>query len=66
MDYASIDRAPEERARGITINTACVEYQTQYVSDTGFASELAENDTTRTSTVPVTPTMRVALRTRLR
>ncbi|MGL4948710.1 MAG: elongation factor Tu [Mycoplasma sp.] len=28
MDYASIDRAPEERERGITINTAHVEYQT--------------------------------------
>jgi len=27
-DYASIDNAPEERARGITINTAHVEYQT--------------------------------------
>ncbi len=28
VDYAHIDRAPEERARGITINTAHVEYQT--------------------------------------
>ena len=27
--YDSIDAAPEERARGITINTAHVEYQTQ-------------------------------------
>jgi elongation factor Tu len=27
-DYASIDSAPEEKARGITINTAHVEYQT--------------------------------------
>jgi len=27
-DYASIDSAPEERARGITINTAHIEYQT--------------------------------------
>jgi len=27
-DYASIDAAPEERARGITINTAHVEYET--------------------------------------
>ena len=27
-DYANIDKAPEERARGITINTAHVEYQT--------------------------------------
>ena len=28
-DYADIDGAPEERARGITINTAHVEYETQ-------------------------------------
>ena len=28
MNYADIDKAPEERARGITINTAHVEYQT--------------------------------------
>ena len=27
-DYASIDKAPEEKARGITINTAHVEYET--------------------------------------
>ena len=26
VDYANIDKAPEERARGITINTAHVEY----------------------------------------
>ncbi len=29
VDYANIDKAPEERERGITINTAHVEYQTQ-------------------------------------
>ena len=29
MDYASIDAAPEEKERGITINTAHVEYQTE-------------------------------------
>ena len=29
MDYSSIDKAPEEKARGITINTAHVEYQTE-------------------------------------
>ncbi|MDR1002675.1 MAG: elongation factor Tu [Oscillospiraceae bacterium] len=29
VDYANIDKAPEERARGITINTAHVEYQTE-------------------------------------
>lgn len=28
MDYADIDRAPEEKARGITINSAHVEYET--------------------------------------
>ncbi len=28
-DYASIDSTPEERARGITINTAHVEYETE-------------------------------------
>ena len=29
MDYSSIDAAPEERERGITINTAHVEYETE-------------------------------------
>src|SRR5574344_2807176 len=29
MDYSMIDKAPEERERGITINTAHVEYQTE-------------------------------------
>ena len=28
MRYDEIDKAPEEKARGITINTAHVEYQT--------------------------------------
>ncbi|MFK7602431.1 elongation factor Tu [Deinococcus sp. SM5_A1] len=28
MDYSQIDKAPEEKARGITINTSHVEYQT--------------------------------------
>ena len=28
VDYANIDQAPEERARGITINTSHVEYET--------------------------------------
>ncbi len=28
QDYSSIDKAPEEKARGITINTAHVEYET--------------------------------------
>ncbi|MBO5935917.1 MAG: elongation factor Tu, partial [Clostridia bacterium] len=29
VDYANIDKAPEERERGITINTAHVEYETE-------------------------------------
>jgi elongation factor Tu len=29
MDYADIDKAPEEKARGITINTTHVEYETE-------------------------------------
>ena len=29
MRYDEIDKAPEEKARGITINTAHVEYQTE-------------------------------------
>jgi elongation factor Tu len=29
VDYSNIDKAPEERERGITINTAHVEYQTE-------------------------------------
>jgi elongation factor Tu len=29
MDYADIDKAPEEKARGITINTSHVEYETE-------------------------------------
>ncbi len=28
MNYEDIDKAPEEKARGITINTAHVEYET--------------------------------------
>ncbi|HJF87737.1 MAG TPA: GTP-binding protein, partial [Companilactobacillus farciminis] len=28
-DYADIDKAPEEKERGITINTAHVEYETE-------------------------------------
>ena len=30
MDYANIDKAPEERERGITISTAHVEYETPH------------------------------------
>ena len=42
--YDQIDGAPEERARGITISTALVEYETV-------------SATTSTSTAPATPTM---------
>jgi elongation factor Tu len=42
--YDQIDKAPEERARGITIATAHVEYQSE------------ERGTTRTWTVPGTRT----------
>ena len=28
VDFANIDKAPEERERGITINTAHIEYET--------------------------------------
>jgi translation elongation factor EF-Tu-like GTPase len=41
--YDQIDAAPEEKARGITINTAHVEYETPTA-------------TTPTSTAPATPT----------
>lgn len=30
LDYSQIDKAPEEKARGITISTAHVEYETEY------------------------------------
>ena len=29
LDYASIDKAPEEKARGITISAAHIEYETE-------------------------------------
>lgn len=29
VDYGSIDKAPEERTRGITINSSHVEYETE-------------------------------------
>ena len=29
MEYGKIDKAPEEKARGITINTATIEYETE-------------------------------------
>ena len=47
LEYGAIDKAPEERKRGITISTAHIEYSTEAV-------------TTPTSTAPVTP---ITLRT---
>ncbi len=44
--YDQIDKAPEEKARGITISTAHVEYETK-----------ATATLARMSTVPATPTM---------
>ena len=44
MAFDEIDKAPEEKARGITISTAHVEYETP------------ESVTTPTSTARVTPT----------
>ena len=46
VDYADIDKAPEERERGITINTAHVEYETEkrhyaHVDCPGHADGLA-------------------------
>ena len=32
IDYANIDKAPEEKERGITINTSHIEYQTKPVT----------------------------------
>ncbi len=46
-DYSSIDKAPEERERGITINTAHVEYETTRPRPV----------TTLTSTARATPTI---------
>ena len=52
--YDQIDKAPEERARGITINTAHVEYQTD--DRTGLNGEQIQGATTPTSTARATPT----------
>ena len=49
QDYASIDAAPEERERGITINTAHVEYETEkrhydHIDIKGSALKALEGD----------------------
>ena len=48
-DYAAIDSAPEEKARGITINTAHVEYETDnrhyaHVDCPGHADYVKKHD----------------------
>ena len=47
QDYSAIDKAPEERERGITINTAHVEYETDLRSKTqgrgNYAMEPSHN-----------------------
>ena len=48
-DYASIDAAPEERERGITINTAHVEYETEkrhyaHIDAPGHADYVKKHD----------------------
>lgn len=58
-DYADIDRAPEERARGITINSAHVEYETDtrhygHIDCPGHAD--CEPPSTFTSSQPHHPT----------
>ena len=44
-DYSSIDKAPEERERGITINTSHVEYETclLYTSKREDTHKMAES-----------------------
>ena len=61
-DYSSIDKAPEERERGITINTAHVEYQTfdrQLATTTRPARTTPRSRavTMPTSTARATPTI---------
>jgi elongation factor Tu len=51
--FDEIDKAPEERQRGITINTAHVEYET---STPRTSSTRRRTATTPTSTAPATPT----------
>ena len=60
-DYSSIDKAPEERERGITINTAHVEYQTfdrqGHNYKTGEDNARSRAVTMPTSTARATPTI---------
>ena len=52
-DYSSIDKAPEERERGITINTAHVEYESTPLT----SSMRPRSVTMHTSTARATPTI---------
>ena len=62
MDYADIDKAPEERARGITIATSHVEYHTDirhyaHVDCPGHADYVKNMITAR---VPPDPNLRAS------
>src|SRR6476661_8321984 len=59
VDYANIDKAPEERERGITISTAHVEYETDkrhyaHVDCPGLADYLTNMITGAAQTVGAT------------
>ena len=68
VDYANIDKAPEERERGITINTAHVEYETAnrhyaHVDCPGHADYVKNMITSTSMSSPATthPSSRVLL-----
>ena len=50
--YAQIDSAPEEKARGITINTAHIEYQLDYPTVTKLPPISVVKVTTYKNTAP--------------
>ncbi len=50
-DYASIDAAPEERERGITINTSHVEYETKPHVNIGTIGHVDHGKTTLTAAI---------------
>ena len=55
--YDQIDKAPEEKARGITINTAHVEYQTDDRIGATARASTARPASCATSTARATPTI---------
>ena len=61
-DFNQIDSAPEEAARGITINIAHIEYQTEKRSATS-STRTASTVTARSSTPPLTVLCTTTLRT---